>query len=530
MRKTYINITALICVLIVVAIALGGILFTMVLINDVNSEFVRKVTATDDDFDVSRIEIERAENTEKTLVVFDGFRYLKNRTNPDIGHYGRYVYDNVISSDTAVGDNVYQSSFRVEINGNVDINGGDPALADFDISAPEGSFFILNPGGSVICYSVQITDRNVTVDTSPSMIMLQDQETPELQISEETEKQSELDSEAKEKFDELMNMYSFNENVTVFETGLITSHALVITTSSFEVPVTEDKIDIHKYDAYVFHPLAYVFSNYMHVYVLFLIMLIALIFLTIFMMRRMYVNRMSFEVRTKNLTRSFAHELKTPLAITQAYVENWELVEEQDRPEITEKITNEVEHMNKMVTTLLNLSAMDSGNVKLNLERVELFEFAKACYERIDHIAYERGIKFEFRKDTDEELYVMADLDMLNIVISNFLSNAIKYGKEKAEVSVSASGSNVVFRIKNDGDTISAKELKKIWDLFYKNDKSRTDRMGSNGVGLAVNKSILELHKAKFGAESRSGETTFWFEMKKANNDRRQIQASSRRR
>ena len=76
---------------------------------------------------------------------------------------------------------------------------------------------------------------------------------------------------------------------------------------------------------------------------------------------------------------------------------------------------------------------------------------------------------------------------------------------------------HTVRRCRNDGDTISAKDLKKIWDLFYKQqDKARTDRMGSNGVGLAVNKSILELHKAKFGAESRSGETTFWFEMKKA--------------
>jgi len=159
---------------------------------------------------------------------------------------------------------------------------------------------------------------------------------------------------------------------------------------------------------------------------------------------------------------------------------------------------------------------MDSGDVKLNLEKVELFEFAKACFDRVEHIARERGIRFGFTKEGDEELYVMADLDMMNMVISNFISNAIKYGKEKAEIKVSASGNNVVFRISNDGETISAKELKKIWDLFYKKDKARTDRMGSNGVGLAVNKSILELHKAKFGAESRSGETTFWFEMKKA--------------
>ena len=57
--------------------------------------------------------------------------------------------------------------------------------------------------------------------------------------------------------------------------------------------------------------------------------------------------------------------------------------------------------------------------------------------------------------------------------------------------------------------------IRKIWDLFYKTDKSGTDRLESNGVGLAVNKSILELHKARFGVTSGEDGTTFWFEIKK---------------
>lgn len=512
MRKSYIKITALICVLILVATALGGILFTMIVVNDANSGFVSKVTGNDEDFDVSRIEIDRTEDSQNTLVVFDGFRYLSSRTDPDIGHYGRYVYNNGTPSDADNAGDVHQVSFCVEVNGN------EPVTDDMDVFLLGEEIVVTEVGDSVIAYSVSTVNNNVTVVTRPVMTVTQvlDAEEPDVQITEETERQSELDSEAKELFDELIDEYSTNDNVSAFETGLITSHALVIATSSFEVPLTENKIDIYEYDAYVFHPLAYVFSNYIHVYILILVMLVALMLLTVFMMRRMYINRMNFEARTRNLTRSFAHELKTPLAVTQAYIENWELVEEKDRAEVTEKISNEVDHMNKMVTTLLNISAMDSGDVKLNLEKVELFEFAKACFDRVEHIARERGIRFGFTKEGDEELYVMADLDMMNMVISNFISNAIKYGKEKAEIKVSASGNNVLFRISNDGETISAKELKKIWDLFYKKDKARTDRMGSNGVGLAVNKSILELHKAKFGAESGSGETTFWFEMKKA--------------
>ena len=512
MGKSYIKITVLICVLIMVATALGGILFTLIMINDANSDFVSKVTGNnEDEISVSRIEIEKNEDTQKTLIVFDGYRFLKGRSSPDIGHYGRYVYQN----DTPFGATRYdpqnQVRFSIEVDGNKYIDTDSPTLL-----APNSSVYITDVTGSVASYSIDVESDKVIVITSPTIDVILDDTAPQSDITEETEKQSELDGEAKALYDELIDRYSQAGNATVLETGLMTSRALVMGADSFSLPMVENQIDIYEYDAYIFHPMAYVFSNYMHIYIVFIVALVALILLTILVMRRMYVNRKSYEIRTRNLTRSFAHELKTPLAVTQLYVDNWELVDDKEREEAAVKISGEVDHMNKMITTLLSLSAMDSGDVKLNLERVELFEFAKACYERLDYLAHERGIKFEFKKETDEELYVMADLDMMNMVISNFLSNAIKYGKEKAVVSVSSSGSNVVFKIMNDGDTISAKELKKIWDLFYKQDKARTDRMGSNGVGLAVNKSILELHKAKFGAESRAGETSFWFEMKKA--------------
>ena len=168
-----------------------------------------------------------------------------------------------------------------------------------------------------------------------------------------------------------------------------------------------------------------------------------------------------------------------------------------------------------MVNTLLDLSKMDSGDVKLNLEEVELYDLSKSCFRHLENIAAEKEIIFNFNKDKEDGEYkVSADLDMMQMVISNFMSNAIKYGKKEVSVFLSGDSNNVTFKISNDGDPISKKDQKKIWDLFYKKDKSGADRLNSNGVGLAVNKSILELHKAKFGVSSESG-TTFWFEMKR---------------
>ena len=244
--------------------------------------------------------------------------------------------------------------------------------------------------------------------------------------------------------------------------------------------------------------------------------MVALNILCIFLMRKLYINRRNYEARTQKLTRSVAHELKTPLAVIKAYTENWEYIDEKDRPEVAAKINTEVDHMAKMVSTLLDLSKMEAGEVKLKLEEVELFELTKSCCKHMETLAKERGIEIQFFKDKDDAEYLVnADLDMMKMVISNFVSNAIKYGKKKVEIRFLSSGNNVTFKITNDGQTISAKDQKRIWDLFYKTDNSGSDRMNSTGIGLAVNKSILELHKAKYGVWSGTGNTIFWFEMKR---------------
>ena len=520
MKKTYIEITALLCVLIMVAIALGGILFTIVQVNSANALFMRKVTNTDDSLSVSNIVIENTDDKESTLVIFDAYQFLTSRANPDIGHYGRYTYLNGFS--TEIIESTEFESFTISLGPDVEAFGLEDGFEFHDTG--NGEVVVYGSDSLIVGYTVYSEDGYTAIIAAPVIcdiegepVAITESQTYEILEAEDVEEdRTELDLEAKSKYDEIIDEYRMYDDVSVIDTGWVTSYALIIDTNSIAMPLTDISIDLYQYDTYIFHPLAYVFSNFMYAYILFFVVLVLLLTLTIVMMRRLYVNRMNFESRTQNLTRSFAHELKTPLAVTKAYVENWDLVEDKDRANVTAKINCEVDHMSKMVNTLLNLSKMDSGEVKLELEEVELFDLAKACCKRMEQIAKERNMSIEFKKEKeDEEYVVMADLDMMNMVISNFLSNAIKYGKEKVEITLS-DGGNVMFKIKNDGETISKKDQKKIWDLFYKKDKSRTDRMGSNGVGLAVNKSILELHKAKFGVESGSGETTFWFEMKKA--------------
>jgi signal transduction histidine kinase len=102
---------------------------------------------------------------------------------------------------------------------------------------------------------------------------------------------------------------------------------------------------------------------------------------------------------------------------------------------------------------------------------------------------------------------------MMNMVLSNFMSNAIKYCDHIIMIQLNRNGRKIDFSITNDGAKIEKKDLDKIWDIFYTTDKARTDRMSSSGVGLSVVKSILDVHKADYSCVSGDKGTEFKFSM-----------------
>jgi signal transduction histidine kinase len=265
----------------------------------------------------------------------------------------------------------------------------------------------------------------------------------------------------------------------------------------------------------MFHPIGLAVRNHIIVYILSLLALIILEALAVFTMRKVYSNRMSYELMRQDLTRSIAHDLKTPLAVTKAYTENWEYIDEKDRHEYTEKLNAEVDNMAAMINNMLNMSKLDSEK-DLKLEEVELYAMTSAIYERMKPLIAERGLKAKLITDViGGKYYVKADPKMIKIAIGNFITNAVKYAESKVEIKLLGKDKKVTFMVTNDGEGISKKEIKRIWEPFYKTDKARTDRMGSSGMGLAINSSILRLHKAKYKCISDKTETSFWFELKR---------------
>ena len=226
----------------------------------------------------------------------------------------------------------------------------------------------------------------------------------------------------------------------------------------------------------------------------------------------LYKNQMNYEIRNQKLTRGIAHELKTPLAVTKATVENWEYFDDDRRKDYSKRIINEVDHMSDMVGKLLDVSKIKEGSEKLKREAVDLKKLTEDMIGRNSELIRERNITLAFNHD-EKPYTVFADPDMMNMVISNFMSNAIKYCDHIITIRLIRNGRKIEFGITNDGAKIEKDELDKVWDIFYSTDKARTDRMSSSGVGLSVVKSILDAHEADYGCTSGDKGTEFKFSM-----------------
>lgn len=262
----------------------------------------------------------------------------------------------------------------------------------------------------------------------------------------------------------------------------------------------------------VANPLKNVLKTYVMTYIVILSFFLFVEAAVVISFVVLYRNQMNYEIRNQKLTRGIAHELKTPLAVTKATVENWDCFDDDRRKDYSKRIVNEVDHMSDMVGKLLDVSKIKEGSNKINREAVDLKKLTEDTIRRNGELIRERNITIAFNHD-GKPYTVFADHEMMNMVLSNFMSNAIKYCDHIITIRLNRNGRKIEFSITNDGAKIEKKDLDKIWDIFYTTDQSRTDRMSSSGVGLSVVKSILDVHKADYSCVSGDNGTEFKFSM-----------------
>ncbi|MDO4422606.1 MAG: HAMP domain-containing sensor histidine kinase [Eubacteriales bacterium] len=262
------------------------------------------------------------------------------------------------------------------------------------------------------------------------------------------------------------------------------------------------------------HPFQLVLRDHLIVYILSVLALVLVEAVIISAVRKLYLNQKRFELRSEKLTKGIAYDLQGPLAATRGYLDNWEDLSKDKRAEYSEKIISEVDHMSSMVTRLLELSKIHDGSVKLNLEDVDLLKLTQNIKKRNSKAILEKNIDLTIECDKEADAYpVYADLEMMYIVINNFITNAIKYCDHTIKIRLKNYRNSIEFSITNDGAGIEKADLDKVWDVLYKADKGSSETGENSGVGLSVVKSILDAHNAKCGCFSGFKGTNFWFLM-----------------
>jgi two-component system sensor histidine kinase ResE len=216
----------------------------------------------------------------------------------------------------------------------------------------------------------------------------------------------------------------------------------------------------------------------------------------------------------KDFLANVSHELRTPLSMMQGYTEA--LLDEfgddpVQRRELTEIIHDETLRMKRLVTDLLDLAKLESGQFQMSLEKEDITSIVRKVARKFQTLALDRGIDLQAVLPAGA-IYVLADVDRLEQVFTNLLDNAIRHTSSGGQVtlSVSASKSHAQVRVSDTGSGIPEEDLPYIWERFYKADKARTRGSSGTGLGLAITRHIVLEHKGDIIVESVEGQgTTF---------------------
>lgn len=223
------------------------------------------------------------------------------------------------------------------------------------------------------------------------------------------------------------------------------------------------------------------------------------------------------EEQRKEFLANVSHELKTPLAVIEGYAEGLQspLGEIEDkRVSYSQIIVEETQKMNGMLKNLLRLSELEALNPEM--ERFDITEMMRGVADAERMTAEQAGI--EILMEEKESCYVWGDPFCIEQVITNYLTNAIRYASgENKVVRIYAENTSDADKVRicvfNTGEHIAEEQMPRIWEKFYKIDKVRSRKKGGTGIGLSIVKAVMDLHGQAYGVKNEKDGVTFWFEL-----------------
>ena len=212
----------------------------------------------------------------------------------------------------------------------------------------------------------------------------------------------------------------------------------------------------------------------------------------------------------KELTDHLSHEMKTPIGVIRAYAEGiQDETDEEKRQKYSEIIISETERMGTLITTLLDLSALENGAVSLMPERFDFVEFVETIAGRLLIDMPETDFELQY-KLPENKVFVYTDKQRMEQVLNNFIVNAKKNVSPKGILCLSFVEQNNMlhFSIYNEGVSIPPENLSKVWKKFY---RDKTAKYSGSGLGLAIVAQVLSMQNLEYGAENISGGVRFFF-------------------
>jgi len=209
----------------------------------------------------------------------------------------------------------------------------------------------------------------------------------------------------------------------------------------------------------------------------------------------------------KDYLGNVSHELKTPLYNIQGYLDT--LIDTQLKdPEISipflERAAQNVDRLTNIVHDLEVISQLETGKLIVQKEKFELKKLSQEVLEDLEFIAFKDKISLSLKVGFNSNTTVLADRERIRQVLTNLTTNSIKYGKAngKTEIILFEMDNDILVEITDDGIGIESEHLPRLFERFYRVDKSRSRSSGGTGLGLAIVKHILEGHEKSIHVRS----------------------------
>ncbi len=224
------------------------------------------------------------------------------------------------------------------------------------------------------------------------------------------------------------------------------------------------------------------------------------------MLRRQHTDILAAAKARQDFTANVSHELKTPLTAISGYAELLEgdMAPEEQKRHFYQEIRKNSDRLLALINDIIRLSELDRKENENSFEEIDLFETAHECMEELTVNANQRGVSITLE---GEECRVRGSKDMLKELIENLAQNAIRYNNPggKVTISVTKKDCRTILTVKDNGIGIPASEQERVFERFYRVDKSRSKATGGTGLGLAIVKHIVELHDAHIDLDSAPG-------------------------